>query len=69
MTIRGALAFAVGSSLMAAPVAAQDVARAGAPVGETEEIAANPWIPWAVAIVVAAIIAMVVLDDDEPASP
>lgn len=69
MTIRSALIIGIAASLAAAPVAAQTDVRTAAPVADAEQIAANPWIPWLVALVAAAIIIVVITDDEEATSP
>jgi hypothetical protein len=62
------LASVAAVTLMAAPAAAQAAPRTPAPV-EGEQLTGNPWIPFAVGLIVAVIILLVVFDDDEAQSP
>jgi hypothetical protein len=68
MVIRNMLASIAAVSLVAAPVAAQAAPRTSAEV-EGEQLAGNPWIPFAVGLIVAVIILLVVFDDDDAESP
>lgn len=71
MSIRSILSVIVGSTLLAAPVAAQsDLSRASMPSDGESELVGNPWLP--IAIALAAIIAGVLIaldDDDQAVSP
>ncbi len=67
MTIRTLLTPLLGLVLAIAPVLAH--ARTAAPVHRSEAIAGKAWIPWAVAIVVIAAVAVLVAQDDKASSP
>jgi hypothetical protein len=68
--MRSVLAFVAGGALLlSSTVASAEIARTSTPIGDREEIAGNPWVPWLVGIIAAVVIVLVVTDDDEPESP
>ena len=69
--MRSVLAILAGGALLlSSTVASAETARTSTPIGDREEIAGNPWVPWLVAIVAAVVIVLVITDDDnEPESP
>ena len=69
--MRSVLAFLAGGALLlSSAVASAENARISTPIGDREEIAGNPWVPWLFAIIAAVVIVLVVTDDDdEPESP
>ena len=54
-------------SLAAAPIASQ--ARDAAPMQHSEAIAGKAWVPWVIAAVVIAAVALLVAHDNKPSSP
>lgn len=68
--MRRTLSVVLGTTLIAAPVAAHAVERAPAPVQEAEQISGQPWI-WVLGAAIAIGILILLLDDDdeEPVSP
>lgn len=68
--MRGSLVITAGAMLLSSTAASAEIARNPAPMDEREQIAGNPWIPWAVALIAALAIALVITDDDDgPQSP
>ena len=69
--MRSIPAIVAGASLLLSSVAASaQMDRTPSPIDDQEQIAGNPWVPWAVALIAAIAILFVVLDDeDEPQSP
>jgi hypothetical protein len=69
--MRSLFAFVAGGAmLLSSAVSAAEIARHSSPVGEQEEIAGHPWLPWAVALIALIVIVVVVTDsDDEAQSP
>ena len=68
--MRRILATFLVAALVGAPTAAHAAERSPAAFEEGEQLAGNPWIPWAVALAVAIAIIVVVADsDDDPVSP
>lgn len=66
--IRALVSAAAVASMATAPMAVQAEVRQAAPVESSEAIAGNPWIPWLVALA-AALAIILVISDDDPASP
>ena len=61
---------ASGTMLFSSATASAGISRNSAPIGEQEQLAGNPWVPWAVALIAGLVILFVVTDDDdEPVSP
>ena len=59
-----------GAMLLSSTAASADVIRNSTPIEGREHIAGNPWVPWAVALIVAIVIVLVITDDNgEPESP
>ena len=59
-----------GALLLSSAAASAQTARAPSPVGDHEQIAGNPWVPWAVALIAAIAILFVIIDDEsDPQSP
>jgi hypothetical protein len=69
--MRSIFAFvAAGAMLIPSAASAADLSRNSTPIGDQEEIAGNPWVPWAVALIAAIVILLVITDGDgEPQSP
>ena len=69
--MRSIPAIVAGAALLLSSVAASaQMDRTPSPIDDQEQIAGNPWVPWAVALIAAIAILFVVLDDeDEPQSP
>ncbi|MEO6152374.1 MAG: hypothetical protein ABIP24_04410 [Croceibacterium sp.] len=66
--IRALLTTPAAAILAIAPIAAHAEVRTAAHVDASEQIAANPWIPWLVALA-AALAIILVISDDNPSSP
>jgi formate hydrogenlyase subunit 4 len=61
---------AVGAMLLSSVAASAQSTRTASPIDDQEQIAGNPWVPWAVGLIAALIILFVVLDDEgDPQSP
>lgn len=69
MLRKGLLASLVSIGLIASPAAAAatQVDRLPSSVGQGEQIAGNPWIPWLFGLAALIAIVWVVVDDDEDA--
>ena len=68
--MRSIPAIVAGAALLLSSVAASaQMDRTPSPIDDQEQIAGNPWVPWAVALIAAIAILFVVLDDeDDPQS-
>jgi len=67
MTIRALLTPLLAAGLAFSPIAAQATDRARAPLHKSEGLAANPWVPWVVALAVAVAIIIVIADNNDHA--
>lgn len=69
--MRSIFAFVAGGAMLLSSAASSaDISRISTPIGDREEIAGNPWVPWAVALIALIVIVLVITDDDgEPQSP
>ena len=63
--MRSIFAIAAGGAMLLSSVAASaQSARTPSPIDDQEQIAGNPWVPWAVALIAALVILFVVIDDE-----
>ena len=59
-----------GAMLLSSVGASAQTTRTPSPIDDQEQIAGNPWVPWAVGLIAALVILFVVLDDEgDPQSP
>jgi hypothetical protein len=66
---RQLLASAAAVSLLAVPAAAAPAPRVPAPVEDAEGLVGNPLIPILIGLVVVAVIAYIIIDDDKDEEP
>ena len=69
--MRSIPAIVAGAALLLSSVAASaQMDRTPSPIDDQEQIAGNPWVPWAVALIAAIAILFVIIDDEsDPQSP
>lgn len=69
--MRSIFAFVAGGAMLLSSAASSaDISRNSTPIGDQEEIAGNPWVPWAVASIAVILIILFITDGDgEPQSP
>jgi hypothetical protein len=63
------LVMTAGALLLSSTAASAEAGRISTPVGDREQLAGNPWVPWLVALIAALAIVLFIVDDDEPQSP
>ena len=69
--MRSIFAIVAGGAMLLSSVAASaQTTRTPSPIDDQEQIAGNPWVPWAAALIAALVILLVIIEDEgDPQSP